>query len=293
MMNKIEKYFLKFQLFKRVLFFFAVAVSFSFLSCNQSVEPAGNFNEKYILFCLISPDSEVQKAYISRSYTTGNYNPYENTTDPALSGAQVKLIVNGTTEYNLIEATTQRSDTSRYKTPLRYYYFDKYRPANLDKVQIIAVLNNGVVLKSETTIPPLSSLYYTGTNYYHVLEFDPRDRAYFTAEWNLDDYKYTVNKYYYLAQLEIVYSKTSEGNIKHKIKLPTYFLYQQEHYIPYYQEITHNSTLIINSGSFDRIMTIISGDDPNKSDYVFYDMEFTLLGMDDNVANYLSSESTF
>jgi hypothetical protein len=98
---------------------------------------------------------------------------------------------------------------------------------------------------------------------------------------------------FFLAKLELVYHKAGAPYKKFRIKMPSYFLHQTGNYIPIYQGVTTNHSFSITRESLDLMMRSVSENDPDKNSYIFEPFEFSLTLMDNNLANYLTSEEVF
>jgi len=273
---------------KKILILCIIAALF--ISCEQSVSPKNGFSEKYVLYCVLNSDTTFQKAYLSKSYDSDTYNPLDNTTDPSVEGAQIKLIINGSQEIALQEGLTTRTDTSRYTTPLKYYYTNGYKPADLDSVRIEAVLSNGLVLRSSLAISPVSDLYKG--NMASILICNPSLSA-FEIKWKYWMDKYNTSDYFYYARLDLIYAKADAPSVKYKISFPQYFYKKEDLFVPVYQGVTNSPSLSIYTDSFQRILEKISEGDENKSNYIIYDAVHTLYVLEKNLANYISAEAIY
>jgi len=265
-----------------------------FVSCDDSLNPKADFAEEYVLYGVIRADTTFQTVYLSRSYSVDGYDASENTTDPAIQGATVKLTVNNKTVYTLAEGSTTRTDTSRYSTSFSYYYIDNYKPKDEDEIEITATLSNGVVLKSSSVVPPISYLYYeTSTTVYNPTENLSGNMSSLSFAWKFLTIQDDDDIYYFLPRLEINYYKTENPDVKLKVKVPLYFLTDEGTSVPIYPTVSNKTSAVFDYDSIVNILNSISEGDDNKGNYIIDRAEFTLLFVDKNLAAYLASENTF
>ena len=265
---------------------------FIFLSsCDDSISPNGNFSEVYALNCIINSDTTFQTAYISRSYQSDGFNPYDNTTDPALEGAIVTLRVNNGTIYTFREGTTERSDTSRYKTPLKYYFIDNYKPAGLDNVEISAALKNGKILTSTLVVPRYSSFILLMFN---IAPYNPLNvvSSNLTLSWLFND-TFTARDHSFYYKLQLVYSKAENPNVKIKIVIPSYYSLNYDMLLPIYPKSTKDLTAKYSSDSIIRTLNSISEGDQHKENYIIHECEFTNQLIEKNLNDYITAVQSF
>jgi hypothetical protein len=265
-----------------------ILLSFITFSCKENVSPKGPFTQKYILYSLINYDSTFQTAYLSHNYDVDNYDPLENETDPAMEGAVITLTVNSKDIYAFQEGTIPRTDTTRYKTPVKYYYIDNYKPESLDKIAISAKLTNGVELKSSTVVPPVSFVSFN-FNYF----YNPNTANNLTLGWNSSSTKASNINKYYAPLLEIVYSKADNPNTKIRVKVPLYFIPSNQTWMPIYPGVVSTDIVHYYRDGIVRVLNSISEGDPQKENYIFHFCEFSLLMMDENLAFFVAAENTF
>lgn len=273
--------------FPRIVFFMIV-LALAALSCKESVSPRGPFVEKYVLYSLINFDTTFQTAYLSRNYEVNSNDPLDYTVDPAMDGAVIKLTVNNSKVYYFKEGTEIRTDTSRYKTPVKYYYIENYKPKSSDELTISALLMNGVELKSSIVVPPVSNVGFDFIYYYNP------DRAKnLVMTWKVDGSNILTSNYYFAPLLEIVYSKADNPQTKIKIKTPLYFLPINETWMPIYPGVIAAGSIHYYRDSIVKILNSISEGDSLKGNYIIHDCEFSLLVMNQSIATFISAENTF
>jgi hypothetical protein len=260
------------------------------ISCEESFSPKTPVSEEYILYCVLNADTTFQTAYLSKSYDVENYDPLTNKADPSIEGAEIKLILNDKDVYKFTETTTQREDTSRYKTPFKFYCMNNLKINDNDKVEIQVVLNNGKVLTSSSVAPPISFLFFET----QTVEYFPNVRTPQTLDikfgWTVMGSQYGNKMFYFYPQMELIYSKSDAPDKLYKVSIP--------------KMIAKNGTVIDNSvtsarsayfyyESIVKVMELISEGDSQKDNYVIHGAEFTLLFVDKYSGSYLAAANTF
>lgn len=269
--------------------FFLFLISFVSLSCKENISPKGEFVEKYVLYSLINYDTTFQTAYLTRSYEVNGFDPMENKIDPAMEGAVIMLTVNDKDVYYFKEGVAMRTDTSRYQTPVKYYFIENYKPVSLDKIVISATLNNGIELKSTIQVPPIS---YIGFDVITV--YSPDGYKNLEISWHNSNPKSAkASNIYYAPLFEIIYSKADKPNERIRIKVPLYFIQQKLTWMPIYPSVIASETIHYLRDSIIRILNSISEGDPQKENYIIHCCEFSLLIMDENLAILVAAENTF
>lgn len=276
-----------------LLFTLLISACF-FYSCEDSVSPNGPFSADYSLNCILNSDTTFQTAFISSSYAIENYSALNNVEDPALEGAAVTLIVanaGASRVYNMQEGTTNRTDTSRYKTPLKYYYVDNYKPSDLDRVYITANLKNGTVLKSNLLIPKVSLF---RMNYFNVAPFNPINvmHSNWILSWLYNDINYATDYFFYY-KLQLVYSKADNPEKLFKVKIPLYYSLNSGILLPIYPKLTRDRSAKYSPESVIEALNSISKGDPDKGNYIIHECEFSNQIVENNLAGYIYAVQEF
>jgi hypothetical protein len=279
---------------KNILPFIFIVFAAFLTSCNDNLSPKADFEEEYVLYCVLNADTTYQTAYISHTYQVEGYNGLENRTDPAIEGATVKLIINGTTVYNFSESSVPRTDTSRYNTPVKYYSLNGYKPSDDQKIEVVATLNNGKVLKSTSQVPPVTYVYFeTSTMNYDPSIDDGTGVVGIKFAWRFLSILYNNSTNYFAPRLELVYYKADNPAHKIRVKVPYYFVPKNASYSPVYPNVMTGKTAMFYGDSVERVLNMISEGDAQKSNYIFDKAEFTLLLLDKYLAASVASETTF
>jgi hypothetical protein len=123
------------------------------LACNQPFDPRGDLDQKPVVFLVLSTDRDVQFVRVERSYMPEGYDPLAYTADNSLSNATVS-ISNGGMTMRLRDTTLPRSDTSRFKFPLRAYVGSPFRPVYGGSYNI-NIWTNGSETASKSIVVPM------------------------------------------------------------------------------------------------------------------------------------------
>ena len=266
------------------------------ISCEDSVDPKAEFREEYVLNCIINLDTNYQVATISRTFDVSGYDPYTNTIDPFISDAVVKIYYDNLV-YTMKDTSMPRQDTSRYKTPMHFYYLNNFKPNTSRPIEVEAELSNGSVLTGNAQVYSLSGLYLSSsiagttidpsliTNEVNFLEFVWGD--YYSKPLKAD-----VN---YSPELVILYSYESNGIIeKLEKKVARIIVHGDRDAYPIYPEAnTKDNSMTFSYEAFEKAMTELSDGDPHKENYKIEGVLFRLLIMDKNLAAYYSAQKTF
>jgi len=259
-------------------------------SCEENFSPKGDFQQKYILNCIIRTDTSLQTATLSKSYNVNGYDPYINTEDPFLSNAAIRLW-QGDSVYFMKDSSIARTDTSRYDTPFHFFYLDNFVLRNQKDLEIEAILPNGKTLSARTTIPDpvewnLTNISDSDTNTFRI---PSATEDYFAFRW----YE-SSSVGWYLGKFIVTYSKTVNGveEIKH-IVVPQKFENVNGQVKAIYPAPTKNLVAAFQNSALDSVFNQISAGDPNKTHYKIYGGIFQLLVFDENLSKYYSNTNGF
>ncbi len=247
---------------------------FTFISCDDSIDPKSTFKERYILNFVIRGDTTFQMATLTHSYNVDGVDPYSNKTDPAISDADIKIWYNGEV-YTLRDTTIARTDTSRYGTSVCYYYINNFTPGVNKPITVKAELNNGRTLTSQTTLPS-------------DIEIDSCDRIIplsyknqFSIVWQRLE-----EEVYYFVRFRIYYKNNSVFNI---VEVPLTYNYVNGKPNPVYPGITKNTIFNYEKLALDTVMRKISEGDTKKSNYQIMRAEYEIIILDKSLSDYYSS----
>jgi hypothetical protein len=263
------------------------------VGCEEDFSPRSEFKEGYVLFS-ITAGQEIgelvkPKVILAKVYDVPGTNPYLNTEAPEIAGARVEIRFRGDT-YILKDSTVARQDSSRYDSPMKFYFGKAIPLYSGDTITITARLANGVVLTSGTRVPSY-------LNYESSIVF-PRG---FTSD--VDVYKYGKSWSLYWASQELnlcfpkmkLYYTKKEGNreISKNIEIPLRVINRNGVPTPLYPVANRDEEATYELASFDWAMEKISEGEPDKSLFRVLHVIFEATEYDAPLSNYYSSVNGF
>jgi hypothetical protein len=97
--------------------------------CNESFEPKGTYEQKLVIYSVLSNRSDSLFVRVYSSYNPSGHNPLDNTVDTDLQGAQV-TVSNDSVSYVLGEVAIPRTDKSRYTANINGYLAQPFQYQN-------------------------------------------------------------------------------------------------------------------------------------------------------------------
>jgi hypothetical protein len=276
---------------KFIKFLSLLVLIIAVISCDDQVDPKTDFSQVYSLNCIIRTDSAFQVATITKSYNVNGYDPYSNTEDPFIKGAQVRIFYDNTIYY-LRDTSVARTADSRYKTPLNFYYTKNLFPHRSLPIRIEAILPNGKTLSSSGEIISPNTLYLYSSSP-SIPSFNPISRINFN--WGELGLIYRTKGVYYAPELAILYTH-EKGGVKrsYQKKVAMYYIPGSPDKQPVYPQIQTN---ILSAGfemdAINRAMEEISAGDQNKKNYKIEKAYFRLLAMDAGLATFYSAQKIY
>lgn len=267
---------------KRITLVFIISSLF-FISCEESFDPYGDYVEKFAFTCILKSDENSQTATLSRSYRPDGFDPYTNTTDPAVTGADIRIWYNDSV-FVFRDTSTVRTDTSRYKTPLKFYYNDEFFIGNNKPIELEVLLPNGRRLFSSSVTPGPVSL----DNYSDAVIPPPAGNSNVQLIWKTID-----EETYFLPNLKIRYEQKINSEVVYKEKdVPIKYIAQGSDLIPIYPSPTASIVVNYELDAIVKTLDEISAGDPAKNNYaIFQKLIFTLTAYDRPASKYISSTS--
>jgi len=263
----------------RILILLATSVLF-FYSCNEDFNPYAEYKENYALTCILKSDSTFQVATLSHSYPPDEFNSGNGAVDPAIVGADIRIWYGGSV-YVFKDSSITRTDTSRYSTPLRFYYNNRFKVRTNKSIEIEVLLQNGRRLKANSTtpgeiffqdestilVPPVSS---------NIVQFywDPLGEGTF-----------------YCPKFVLRYRQLINGEHVEKIKeIPVKYILQGNEFEAVFPDPSNASTIVYSMDAVTRALNEISDGDVNKQNYSVYEFPvFDLIALDLPSSRYVSS----
>lgn len=265
------------KFFSLVLLFIGLI---SILSCDDQLNPYGEMKEKYVLNCIIRADSSFQIAMLTKSYQTGDFDPYSNTNDPSIKGAKIR-IWNKDNVVILRDTTIARTESDKYQTPYTVFYSKSFQPLPNTPIEIEALLPNGKRLVSQSQIPADIT--------FNELQSDtiipPKDKNFIRVRW-FSDQKNAV----FITRLGIYYFKHEGGEKKRYIQvIPLNYVKFGDELIPNYPKPNSELALVADNITINQAMELISKGDPDKGKYEILSCILEVLSLDQNLSTYYNS----
>lgn len=249
-------------------------------SCEEDFNPYGEFKEKYILNCILRGDSTYQIAALTKSYNPAAFDPNLIFEDAAIQGADIRILI-GDSVYTFTDSLINRSDTTRYKTPFRFYFNNHLELIANRDIEVEALLPSGRRISASSKTPP-------------KILFDQRSSDAISDDspsllqfiWNI-----SFSGQYFAPKMLINYTKNINGINKLMSKeVPLKYFMDGNTEIPVYPEVNVQSILSIEKQAIAKALGEISLGDPNKQNYTVYESAVVqVLAFDQNLSRYYST----
>jgi len=254
----------------------------AFNTCEDNFNPYGVFQEEYILNCILRSDTTFQIATLSRSYMPDEADPNSFREDPAIVGADIRVWYNDSV-YLFRDSSVARIDTSRYSTPIRFYYNNNFSITSFREIEIEVLLHNGRRLRA-SSITPATIVFKTNSE----VIIPPVNLNLVQFFWEAQE-----QGTYFSPKFEIKYLQKINGSTELKtIEVPLRYTNNNGNLKPVYTEPSNRTSAIYTLDAVTKTLEEISDGDPNKTNYtIFQTPMFDLLAFDTHLSRYASSTS--
>ncbi|MCX6173462.1 MAG: DUF4249 family protein [Ignavibacteriales bacterium] len=257
-----------------------IITSVLFFSCEENLNPYGDFKEKYVLNFIIRGDTTFQTATLSKDYVVYNADPYSNTDDHSVKGAIVRIWQKDQVHF-LRDTTIQRPGPTNYQTPYSVYYINNFQPEENSKIDIEALLPNGKRLTSSSTVPSKVNFNYTLTD--TIIPMPGKKIV--STFWATDKQNEVT-----LPRLMILYYTYSTGVKKlNKFIIPLSYLNIDNNLVPNYPTPSLMQGYTVDLATVNKSMELLSAGDPNKSGYEILVAIIEVYSFDTNLSLYYNS----
>lgn len=253
---------------------FTVLSGFLFSSCEENFSPKTDYKEKYILTFLVRADTSFQVATLSKSYNVSEYNPFDNHTDPALTGADIKIWYKDEV-YTMKDTVMPRKDSSRYASPVHYYYLKNFKPAASQPLEVLVELNNGKKLSAATKVPRTIDFVITD-------KVPAADKNTVMCSWRTYD-----TDVWYMPRLLLCYYKGNSPLLTKQV--PVKYSKENGRSVPRYPVITSENSVTFELAAIDSVMEQISAGNPQKGQYKIAFMRMEVYVMDNFLSSYYAT----
>jgi len=251
--------------------------SLTFISCDKSFDPKTEFKDRFIFYLVMRADTNYHVAKVSHTYNVEGIDPLTNNVDPAIKDAVIKIWGENTVHI-FRDTLISREDTSRYNSPVYFYYLDNYKPVFDENLTVNAYLQNGVVLKSVTKVPSeiiLDSVY--------ILPVEERNDFTFSWQKNIEDLCFS-----YRAKLWYKHRTETEGEFIKWLEIPLEIHNKGDSVQAIYPEISKNHYVRYTNEALDWAMKKISEFEYAKSKITVTRIEFEIISLDKPLSDYFT-----
>lgn len=279
---------------KKILLLFICTIQFFvFTSCEENFSPKTDFQEKYVLYSVVSAnifDKPITvDAVIAQTYDVDGYDPYTNTEDPNIQGAVVTLSLKNKS-FVLDQKSIRRIDSTRYNG--RFYYYSK-SDDNLifrsgEKITIEAVLPNGVRLSSVAYVPYSMSLEFSYD--FSAIGVTPNVNRFAVGDaWEVS-WEVFEGDHLYFPSMTIQYTKLIDGvEESFSKRIPNKYITVDGKSVPFYEDYTYDYKTAFDYSAIERAFIDISEGDSVKSNYRIQSVNFNITDYDPGLAKYYAS----
>ncbi len=276
----------------RLLFWYcAVACAIvSASGCNEEFSPKVPGGNRYYLFCIVNATprgGDVQFAVVDRMYDVEGLNPAQNTVDPFVAGTEIQLTVRGR-QYSFPRGVGARLDTSRYTTPVRYYYARGIPIVAFDAVSVQAILPDSTVLSASTVIPgfrPTDSTPQYANGITTLVDPYPLGR-----KWVLDWENLVSEEHLFFPKLMLTYTITDSTGLSYFYKdVPLKYVEHNGQYLPVYLSYQTTAVLEVEFDALDRFIQGLGEGLADKSSLHLRYFSLRIVEVDQALSQYYSS----
>lgn len=126
-------------------------------ACNEEFDSRAPLDQQMVVFSILSTDRDAQFVRVQQSYMPTSFDPTSYTSDNSISDAIVTVKAsNGM--YLFRDTLLARSDTSRYKFPLRTFVLSPFIPLRGQTYQVVVQSSYYGVASSSVIIPGQSKV---------------------------------------------------------------------------------------------------------------------------------------
>lgn len=266
---------------KKIIYLLFVFVPvFLFYSCNENLDPYGEFKEEYVLNCIIRGDTTFQTATITKTYMVDNYDPYSYNEDTAVKGAKIWLWNNDSVAI-MRDTTLLQSPNSNSGRPYTFYKTDSFQPEGNSLVEIEALLPNGQRLKSSAKVPAKVIMVRNNSSD----RIPPEENDIVKVVWQSDQ-KEPV----FIVRMGIYYFHEEDGKRTRKIKIvPLNYVKFNDKYVENYPKPQSEKAYGIDMATINKAMELISEGENDKSKFEILSCITEVISLNDELSLYYNA----
>jgi|GEM_PF-677092 len=267
-------------------------------SCKSDFNINAPYQNVYVLNCILRNDTSVQYALISKNYFTENGTvPPPNSIEQNIKGANIQIFYHDSV-FVMRDTTIQLADSGN-ETMIDCYYVNNLMLSPGRAISIEATVPGGDTLKSTAQVPQIS--------YEHFPRDFPQLNDTYIATPN-----YSTTPYYSwswigntqasttildIPQLEIYYKHYEQGTYVDKVVLvPLAFYFIVDRYgnlSPVDVGLSFRTFCVTKLDIVNKTMQDISGNDPDKENYIITKVVFSIISLDSELSKYYSAYETY
>lgn len=262
------------------------------IGCDEAFNPKVLTEDRYVLHCFVEGEYGKKPVtlnlLLARVYDVDGLDPYLNTTDPAVAGAEVTFMVNDK-PYFMSGGIRHAVDSTRYGPRERFYFCSLPAPEPLDVVSVWAELPDGRTISAQTVIPKaraFASSYAFSNGITTRVNLPPGVRSW-TIDW--EDYEETGGHLFF-PRLRIEYSKSVGGREQSgSVEVPSRYVWTKDGPAPIFPSQTTQKLCTFEFPAIDSAMVQISAGDSAKGSYSVSRAMFEVIEYDTPLSKYFSS----
>lgn len=260
-------------------FILMVIVTFIVFSCNEDINPNADFRERYIMNCVLKSDSTIQTVTILKTYKVDDFDPYTNTENPFIQGADVKVWFNNKI-YQFKDSSSAGNSSDRFEGDIYFYYNKDIVLESGKYLEIESLLPNGLRLSSILKTPS-SEIDFDGSE---VLIPPESGNKTLIFKWNDDEEnilyapRFVIRYYNYI---------NGTGVLKYK-DVPIKYVDNNENEAVY-PEPSKNKGYSISVSDFEKALVSIAPTEGQRKNYTILGFSILLQLYDENLSIYYSS----
>ena len=280
---------------KKILLVLPIILFMFFASCRDDFNINAPYEDVYVLNCILRNDNTIQYAIISKNtFTENGVAPASDSIDQNIKGVDIKIFYDDSV-FVMRDTTIELTDAGSI-TPINCYYA-KDLIINPGKViRIEASVPDGEKLESTIQVPEISYGQFSA-QFPQIFQTDIGYLERPSYSWNWIGDNEDITNVLCLPQLEIYYKKYEGGTyVDKKIDVPLVFYYiydENRNLVPVNVEFSFNNSCLTTLGTVNKTMQEISGDDPNKKNYIINKALFSVISLDPDLSRFYSAYNTY
>ncbi len=284
---------------KKIFFILMFILFITMESCRNDFNINAPYQDVYVLNCVLRNDVPLQYAIISKNVYSGNgLSPASASSAQNIKGAKVEIYYNDSV-FVMRDTTIQIADSGNI-TPVNCYYIKNMTIKPGMTISIKAATQDGQVLQSTTQVPAISFSKFSAA-FPQIMQPPqvpvPGYQEKPSYSWTWTGGSGDITNILSLPQLEIDY-KINDGssNADKKILVPLALYYtfdESGNLIPHNVELSFDNYCLTTLKTINEALQSISGNDPNKKDYIITKVLFNVISLDQDLSKFYSAHNSY